>query len=63
MVKKNRSYIGNPYSSSNRQARIYTSAKSAVNALKRKRKTGTIYQIGSGGHYVIRLKGQKYYSK
>ena len=63
MAKKGKSYLGNPYANSNRQARIYSSAKSAVGALRRKKKPGTIYQVGSGRHYVIRLKGQKYYSK
>jgi len=63
MEKNKRSYIGNPYMNSDRKARIYTSMSSASSALKRKRTTGSIFQIGKGNLFVIKQKGRKYYSK
>ena len=64
MVAK-KSFIGNPYFRSNRQARIYPTQQGAENALKRKQVKGEIYKIGkySGTIYVIKEKGKKYFSR
>lgn len=59
------SYIGNPYYGSNREARLYTTYKEAVNKLKKLKKPGEVLQIGSGKYklFAIRLAHKKYYEK